>query len=173
LLADAEPMLEDAVPLAKDVDKTVVNFKDPVITRLKGPVTSALVDAWHGTGPFAGNGNDNPLYKEVGYLAARGNLQSIYGSKNGTHLALELGLGFSTPGGNDLGFSALVQQAFGIIPIPDGLAQSIGYPSTDTDPVTVSSGKSPVIETPAAEPLTDGLLDLFKGLGSVTQGGSQ
>lgn len=182
LLDDAVPVLDDAVPLVRDANVTLKNIDSPVIDRIRGPVTDAVVTRWESSGAFEGNGNENPLYKELGYLAARGNLQSLYGSKNGTHLALELGVGFSTLGGNDLGFTAVFQQLFGIVPIPPALAEqftlpSVLNPAAASANVTAQAGPSESRSDPdagaGANPVEDavdavgdsgGVVDQIKGL---------
>ena len=67
---DARPLVQDAVPTASRATTILNNVRGPVLDRLNGPITNAILTPWHGTGDYQGGGNDHPLYKETGYLLA-------------------------------------------------------------------------------------------------------
>lgn len=102
LLDDTLPVARDLVPLSAQARRTLGNLDGPVIERLRGPVVDFVNDDWHGTGKYEGNGNDNPLYKEVGYLTARAANQSKFVDRNGTFLSLALGAGATSVGGTSI-----------------------------------------------------------------------
>lgn len=101
-LEDLRPGVEQLVPAAGKATDVLNNVNGPVLDRVKGPITETVTSPWKGTGYYTGNGNDNLFYQEVGYLAARGANLSQYGDKNGSLLALALGVGGSSVGGADL-----------------------------------------------------------------------
>lgn len=68
--ADARPLVQDAVPTVTSANTILNDLRGPVLDRVNGPIMSAVMAPWHGTGVYAGGGNDHPLYKETGYLLA-------------------------------------------------------------------------------------------------------
>lgn len=68
--ADARPLVQDAVPTVANANTILNDVRGPVLNRVNGPIMSAVMSPWHGTGDYAGGGNDHPLYKETGYLLA-------------------------------------------------------------------------------------------------------
>ena len=68
--ADARPLVQNAVPTVAQAHTILNDVQGPVLDRVRGPLMSAVMSPWHGTGYYAGGGNDHPLYKETGYLLA-------------------------------------------------------------------------------------------------------
>lgn len=117
LLEQLRPVVQDLVPTAQKGTATLNNLGGPVMSRLSGPIVNTALSPWHGSGDFQGNGNDHPFYQEVGYLAARAANLSLYGDKNGSLVALALGVGVSSVGGTDL---SVYQYLQGLGTLPPG-----------------------------------------------------
>jgi len=99
VVRDARPLVEDLVPLSGDATEVLDDVRGPVLDRLSGPVTTALLSPWHGTGVYEGGGNDHLLYEETGYLLADFADVFKFHDKNGAMGRLMAGVGLSTPGG--------------------------------------------------------------------------
>lgn len=128
LLHDLRPVVDQLVPTAREATATLDNIEGPVMNRLKGPVKTTVTSSWHGTGYYEGNGNDHKFYEEVGYLAARAANLSQYGDKNGSLVALALGVGVSSIGGIDISLVDYLR-AMGTVPPGVAAAVSPGTPS--------------------------------------------
>ncbi|MCW2856509.1 MAG: Mammalian cell entry related domain protein [Marmoricola sp.] len=96
---DARPLVQDLVPTATLATGVLDDFKGPVLDRLNGPITAAVMSPWHGTGIYNGGGNDQPLYKETGYLLAKTADVFQFHDNNGASGRLMAGVGLSTAGG--------------------------------------------------------------------------
>ncbi|GAA3523900.1 MlaD family protein [Nocardioides daeguensis] len=101
---DARPVVQDLVPTSVDATALLDDVSGPVLERLSGPVTKAVLSPWHGSGVYQGGGNDHRLYEETGYLLANFADVFKYHDKNGAMGRLMAGVGLSTPGGI-LGYS--------------------------------------------------------------------
>ena len=101
---DARPLVQDLVPTADDATELLDDVAGPVLDRLGGPVTDAVLSPWHGSGVYQGGGNDHRLYEETGYLLANFADVFKFHDKNGAMGRLMAGVGLSTPGGI-LGYS--------------------------------------------------------------------
>lgn len=66
--ADARPLVARLVPTAQSAQSDLSDVQGNVLQRANGPLLAAVLAPWHGTGVYAGGGNDHPLYKEAGYL---------------------------------------------------------------------------------------------------------
>jgi phospholipid/cholesterol/gamma-HCH transport system substrate-binding protein len=69
-LEDAEPALRHLVPVADKGTDMFHDIRGPVLDRVNGPIKAGVLDPWHGSGVYAGGGNDHPMYKELAYLMA-------------------------------------------------------------------------------------------------------
>lgn len=96
---EARPLVEDLVPGATRATSVLEDLRGPVLDRLDGPLKKAVLSPWHGTGVYEGGGNDQPLYKEVGYFMSDTADVFKFHDKNGAHGRLMAGVGLSTPGG--------------------------------------------------------------------------
>ncbi|WP_110207801.1 MlaD family protein [Nocardioides daejeonensis] len=101
---DARPLVQDLLPASREAVKLVDDVKGPVLDRLSGPVTTAVLSPWHGSGVYQGGGNDHTLYEETGYLLADIADVFKFHDHNGAMGRLMAGVGLSTPGGV-LGYS--------------------------------------------------------------------
>jgi phospholipid/cholesterol/gamma-HCH transport system substrate-binding protein len=101
---DARPVVQDLVPVADDATTLLDDVSGPVLDRLRGPVTEAVLSPWHGSGVYEGGGNDHRLYEETGYLLANFADVFKFHDKNGAMGRLMAGVGLSTAGGI-LGYS--------------------------------------------------------------------
>lgn len=171
LLAKARPLVDDLVPTSRDASNALGNLDGKVLDRVSGPIKKTVLSDWHGTGKYEGNGNDNRLYEEVGFLAARGANLSQYGDKNGPLLALALGVGASSVNGVDV---SLYQYLTWIGTVP-----GIGMPSAGQDGPSAGDGpeqtgpsgdgEAPGGQSPGAGPEekpAPNLLDLLRGGGN-------
>lgn len=66
-LTDARLLVEDLVPTARGTTGVLKDFGGPVLRRVNGPVLHAVRSPWHGSGRYAGDGGDYPLYKALAY----------------------------------------------------------------------------------------------------------
>lgn len=96
---EARPLVEDLVPGASRATDVLDDLEGPVLDRLDGPLKKAVLSPWHGSGVYEGGGNDQPLYKEAGYLLSDTADVFKFHDKNGAHGRLMAGVGLSTPGG--------------------------------------------------------------------------
>lgn len=96
---DARPMVEQLVPTAGLANGVLEDVKGPVLERAKGPITTAVMSPWHGTGKYDGGGNDHPLYKETGYLLSNTASVFQFHDHNGASGRLMAGVGLSSVGG--------------------------------------------------------------------------
>jgi len=99
VVRDARPLVSDLVPLSEDATQALDDVSGPVLKRLSGPVTKALLSPWHGTGVYEGGGNDHLLYEETGYLLADIADVFKFHDHNGAMGRLMAGVGLNTPGG--------------------------------------------------------------------------
>lgn len=95
----ARPTVEDLVPTSVRATDILRDIRGPVLDRLNGPLKTAVLSPWHGTGVYEGGGNDHTLYEEVGYLLSDTADVFKFHDKNGAHGRLMAGIGLSTPGG--------------------------------------------------------------------------
>lgn len=96
VLDDARPLVHDLVPAVDKADHTLSNIRGPVLDRLDGPIIQALNSPWHGTGAYAGGGNDHLLYQEIAYFdAATDNIWKFH-NKNGADGRLAAGVAGNT-----------------------------------------------------------------------------
>lgn len=170
LLLEAQPLAADLTPTVEDADDVLRNLDGSVIKRVKGPVVDAVTEDYHGVGEYQGNGNDNALYKELAYLAARGANQSKFVDKNGTFLALALGAGLSSVGGTDLSLVQMMQELGVPLPTFDPLGSMEQGSSADPSPGAPvvgeddASGASPVDRGRGVpDPLGEALGELVGG----------
>lgn len=101
---DARPVVNDLVPASSEATDALDDVSGPVLDRLSGPVTKAVLSPWHGSGLYEGGGNDHRLYEETGFLLADFADVFKFHDKNGAMGRLMAGVGLSTPGGV-LGYS--------------------------------------------------------------------
>lgn len=100
VLADARPTVARLVPTSALATSVLDDVRGPVLSRLNGPVVSALDAKWSGTGDFAGDGGTGrTLYQELGVLAARFDNLSKYYDRNGPFANLQAGAGTNSVGG--------------------------------------------------------------------------
>ncbi|NKQ53217.1 MCE family protein [Amycolatopsis sp. K13G38] len=126
LLDDAQPLVEQLVPASKTATGVLDDVRGPVLDRVNGPIMSALLNTWHGTGPYEGDGGgdqaDQKFYQEIAYtFAGFDNVAKIF-SKNGYTINFALGTGTS---GIETGKTPLVGQ----LPLVPQLLQNLGKPS--------------------------------------------
>lgn len=96
---DARPLVEDLVPTSRTATDVLDDFSGPVLKRLNGPITAAVMSPWHGTGKYEGGGNDHLFYEETGYFFSHTADVFKFHDKNGAMGRLMAGVGLSTPGG--------------------------------------------------------------------------
>lgn len=141
LLHDTLPVVDKLVPTAKRATGTLENVRGPVMDRINGPIATAVLSEWEGSGPYKGNGrNGHRLYEEVGYLAAHTANLSKYGNKNGRMLGLGLGVGVSSVGGNNIGTAKLLQ-SLGLL--PGGGVQLLSPPDNAGDTYSPQDATAP------------------------------
>jgi phospholipid/cholesterol/gamma-HCH transport system substrate-binding protein len=99
LLQDARPVVDGLVPAAQHATGVLTDVRGPVLDRLNGPLTQAVLSPWHGEGVYNGGGNDHLLYQETGYLLSHGDDVFKFHDKNGAAGRLMAGVGLSTAGG--------------------------------------------------------------------------
>jgi phospholipid/cholesterol/gamma-HCH transport system substrate-binding protein len=101
VLQDARPLVRDLVPAVGKTHRVLANIRGPVLDRLDGPIIQALNSPWHGTGAYAGGGNDHLLYQEIAYFdAATDNIWKFH-DNNGASGRLGAGIsGNSFTGGS-------------------------------------------------------------------------
>ncbi len=100
LMQDARPLVDRLVPTAQDATGVLTDVRGPVLDRLNGPITQAVLSPWHGTGIYQGGGNDHLLYQETGYLLSHGDEVFKFHDSNGAAGRLMAGVGVNTPGGS-------------------------------------------------------------------------
>lgn len=168
LLAETLPVAQDLVPVADSGNRTLGHLDGPVIDRISGPVLETVVSDFHGTGPYEGNGNDNLLYQEVGYLAARGANMSKFVDKNGSFLALALGAGASSVGGTDLSLVQLLTELG--VPMPGFDPLGMRDPGSSVYPAPTGPDAGGGDEGQAEEPAPSGDDPLGDALGQLLGG---
>lgn len=152
LVREARPMVDELVPTSDRANSTLNLVRGPVLDRVNGPISNAVLSPWKGTGAYKGDGDTgHTTYQELGYLASHTANLSRYGDQNGRMLGLGLGAGVSSVGGNNPG-TAQFLQSLGLL--PGGSLKLLPPPDGSKD------GWSPV---PATKP---GQLQLFPNLGS-------
>ncbi len=77
-------------------------MRGPVLDRLNGPIKDAVLSPWHGTGIYAGGGNDHLFYQEAGYLLSDGAEVFKFHDSNGAAGRLMAGVGVNIAGGSTL-----------------------------------------------------------------------
>jgi phospholipid/cholesterol/gamma-HCH transport system substrate-binding protein len=93
VLDDADPLVHDLVPVVDKTTDAFVNVRGPVLDRLDGPIIQTLNSPWHGTGAYAGGGNDHLMYQEIAYFdAATDNIWKFH-DQNGASGRLAAGVG--------------------------------------------------------------------------------
>ncbi|MFJ8816607.1 MlaD family protein [Amycolatopsis thermoflava] len=105
LLQDARPLVDRLVPTARDASDVLGDVRGPVLDRVGGPLKEALLNPWHGTGIYAGGGNDHSFYQELGYLLSDSAEVFKFHDHNGALGRLMAGVGLSTAGGSGLQMS--------------------------------------------------------------------
>lgn len=83
VLDDARPMVQDLVPTADKGTDVFDDIRGPVLDRLNGPIKETINSDWHGTGVYAGGGNDHKLYQEIAYFDAVTNQVWKFHDRNG------------------------------------------------------------------------------------------
>lgn len=174
LLADARPLVDDLVPTARDATRTLGNVRGPVLDRVKGPIKETVTSDWHGSAAYEGNGNDNLLYEEVGYLAGRGAHLSQYGDKNGPLFAkLALGVGISSVGNVDMSlyeYLSWIGTVPGVPTEPIELPGDLSGALNDGEPDRHQGGpqegepSAPETKNPSGDAPTDGWSGLLSPL---------
>jgi phospholipid/cholesterol/gamma-HCH transport system substrate-binding protein len=99
VLDDARPMVEDLVPTADKATGVLADLRGPVLDRLNGPIIDRLNSSWHGTGAYAGGGNDHKLYEEIAYFNAVNDQVWMHHGRNGGWGRLMAGVGGNTATG--------------------------------------------------------------------------
>lgn len=165
LLHQTLPVVRDLVPTAKSGRDVLHNLSGSVIRRIRGPVVESVNSDFHGTGRYAGNGNNKPMYQVLGYLAARGANMSKYVDKNGSFLALALGAGVSSVGGTDISITQLLKELgvpqLKIDPLGETKPGSSSFPAPGSGPTSGTSPRAPA-RTPT-NPLSHALGNLLGG----------
>lgn len=105
LVADARPMVQQLVPAAADASAVMDNVEGPVIERINGKIKELVLSPWKGVGPYAGGGNDNLFYEEVGYLGVNGAKSFQTHDGNGAQGRLMAGISAQTLGGANVPMS--------------------------------------------------------------------
>jgi len=139
LMAQARPLVDRLVPTAQHATGMLQDFRGPVLDRLTGPITTAVLSPWHGTGIYSGGGNDHLLYEETGYFLAHGADVFKFHDRNGAAGRLMAGVGVSSLGGV---FPMSIEQYLESL----GLQQPLG-PQEGT-----ASGAPGLVPPPAAGP---------------------
>lgn len=111
LLADARPLVQGLVPASQQATAVLSDVRGPVLDRVNGPVRQLITSPYRGTGPYAGQGSDRPVYQELGYMAANIDRASSLMDRNGSAMSFQPGLG---PGTAD-GLPINVQQLFQVL----------------------------------------------------------
>lgn len=121
LLHQARPLVNQLVPTAGQLDTVLHDVRGPVIDRLRGPILDTFNNDWHGTGIYAGGGDDHKFYQEAAYLASVGAGVFKFKDNNGGQARLMAGIGSNTPVGGAKNFS-LFQYLVGagLVPNPAG-----------------------------------------------------
>ncbi|WP_051342575.1 MlaD family protein [Pseudonocardia spinosispora] len=96
VLEDAKPLVQDLVPTADKATDLLEDLRGPVLDRLNGPIIDALNSPWHGTGAYAGGGNDHKLYEEIAYFNAVTDQVWMHHGRNGGWGRLMAGIGGNT-----------------------------------------------------------------------------
>jgi phospholipid/cholesterol/gamma-HCH transport system substrate-binding protein len=99
VLDDARPMMEDLVPTADKATDLLSDLRGPVLDRLDGPIIKTLNSDWHGTGAYAGGGNDHKLYQEIAYFDAVNDQVWMQHDRNGAWGRLFDDVGGNVPTG--------------------------------------------------------------------------
>ncbi|WP_131770145.1 MlaD family protein [Candidatus Protofrankia californiensis] len=102
LLQDARPLVDRLVPTAQNATGVLTDVRGPVLDRLNGPIKDAVLSPWHGTGIYAGGGNDHLFYQEAGYLLSDGAEVFKFHDSNGAAGRLMAGVGVNIAGGSTL-----------------------------------------------------------------------
>lgn len=97
LLHNTRPLVEQLVPTAQQSTAALNDVRGPVLDRVNGPITQAVVSEWTGTGPYAGGGgNGHRFYEELAYLGYHA--AQVYGwyDRNGGITRVSAGVGLNT-----------------------------------------------------------------------------
>lgn len=153
VLADARPAVRDLVPATRQGTNVLGDIKGPVMDRVNGPITKAVMTEWHGKGPKYpnGGGNGHKFYEEAGYMLALLNGMTEHQDPNGTFLSFQFGV---AP-------NSIVNAPAGLDKLLEGLSKLMGPPKdqeTSVDATDLVPGASPRVEQPRGQGLLPGLL---------------
>jgi phospholipid/cholesterol/gamma-HCH transport system substrate-binding protein len=121
VLDDARPMVEDLVPVTDKSTGVLADLRGPVLDRLNGPIIDRLNSSWHGTGAYAGGGNDHKLYEEIAYFNAVNDQVWMQHDRNGAWGRLFDDVGGNVPTGGSQ-FPRTIEQYLESV----GLQQPLG-----------------------------------------------
>lgn len=117
LVADVRALARDASPTVRALVPTVEGGTDvlddvagPVLRRVSGPIKSMVLSPYRGTGPYAGNGDDHPFYKELGYMSSNLGNASKMTDRNGASIAFNVGVATGSVEGTPISFEQLFRR---------------------------------------------------------------
>jgi phospholipid/cholesterol/gamma-HCH transport system substrate-binding protein len=93
VLGDLRPLVDDLASAAPKITTVSDNVRGPVLDRVNGPIIDTLNAPFAGSGAYAGNGADYPLYQAIGYMFSNLNRSAKYTDGNGAVASLQFGLG--------------------------------------------------------------------------------
>lgn len=102
LLREARPAVDTLVPAAKSGSAVLNDLRGPVLDRLKGPISTFVLEPWHG-GSTPGFKNlpepvqrSHKFYEELAYMATDINRASMTQDSRGSTLAFQAGAGIES-----------------------------------------------------------------------------
>lgn len=97
VLRDARPAVQELVPVARSGVRVLGDLNGPVLDRIKGPVTTFVLEPWNGTGPYSKSASgyqaDHRFYEELAYMATNIDRASMTQDQYGSTLAFQAGAG--------------------------------------------------------------------------------
>jgi phospholipid/cholesterol/gamma-HCH transport system substrate-binding protein len=108
-LADIRPVVVDLVPSVGLANGILSDVDGGPLSRLNGPVMTALRSPWRGTGLYAGGGNDHPMYIELANLIAGMDNASRMTDRNGSTIHFQPGFGLGSVSGLPISLEQLTK----------------------------------------------------------------
>lgn len=100
VLRDANPAVKELVPAVRSGNGVLKDLDGPVLNRLRGPVTTFLLNPWVGKGPYAGATDgymaDHKVYEELAYMATNIDRASSFQDHYGSTFGFQIGVNGDT-----------------------------------------------------------------------------
>ena len=109
VLYDARPLLRRAISTVHKGNGVLGDIRGPVLDRINGPIKHTVLTPFHGSGVYAGGGNDNKMYQEIAYLMSAFDQVWQYHDQNGALGRLSVNESGDAPFGGS-GFPRTVQE---------------------------------------------------------------